>query len=45
MKFESDVLIGASSTEAILYIEAHDLWAEVLGIECDANGIVVKIYH
>lgn len=45
MKFESDLLVGASYAEAVAYIEARDLWAEVLGIECDAFGVVVKIYH
>ena len=43
--YESDKVIGADIREAIKWIEAKDLWAEVVDIEADGTGIVTAVIH
>ena len=43
--FHSDKAVGMFYPEAIRFIERNDLWAEVVGIETDAEGTVVSILH
>lgn len=43
--YESDKVIGASHREAVKWIEAKDLWDEVVEIETDGEGIVTNVIH
>lgn len=43
--YESDKVIGTDIREAIKWIEAKDLWDEVIEIESDATGIVTNVIH
>ena len=43
--YESDKVIGASHYEAIQWITAKDLWDEVIELEVDNFGIVVRVIH
>ena len=43
--YESDKVIGTDIREAIKWIEAKDLWDEVIEIESDATGIVTAVIH
>jgi len=43
--YESDKVIGTDVREAIKWIEAKDLWGEVIEIESDATGIVTNVIH
>ena len=43
--YESDKVIGTDVREAIKWIEAKDLWDEVIEIESDAYGIVTAVIH
>lgn len=43
--YESDKVIGADIREAIKWIEAKDLWDEVVDIESDGTGIVTTVIH
>lgn len=43
--YESDKVIGTDVREAIKWIEAKDLWDEVIDLETDATGIVTAVIH
>lgn len=43
--YESDKVIGTDIREAIKWIEAKDLWDEVIDLESDATGIVTAVIH
>ena len=43
--YESDKVVGTDIREAIKWINAKDLWDEVIHIEADAMGIVVAVIH
>jgi len=43
--YESDKVIGTDVREAIKWIDAKDLWDEVIEIESDATGIVTNVIH
>ena len=43
--YESDKVIGTNVREAIKWIEAKDLWDEVIDIESDGTGIVTAVIH
>ena len=43
--YESDKVVGTDIREAIKWIEAKDLWDEVVEIESDATGIVTAVIH
>lgn len=43
--YESDKVIGTDIREAIKWIDAMDLWDEVIEIESDAYGIVTAVIH
>ena len=43
--YESDKVIGTDIREAIKWIDAKDLWDEVIHIEADATGIVTAVIH
>ena len=43
--YESDKVIGTDVREAIRWIEAMDLWDEVVEIESDGTGIVTNVIH
>lgn len=40
-----EMIIGMLYTEAVRFIEANDLWAEVLHIETNAEGVVIGVWH
>lgn len=42
---KSDKAIGMTHAEAIRFIEAADLWDEVIDLRTDAYGIVIKVIH
>ena len=43
--YESDKVVGTDYREAIRWIDAMDLWAEVIDIETDGTGIVTAVIH
>ena len=43
--YESDKVIGTDVREALKWIEAKDLWDEVVEIESDGTGIVTAVIH
>ncbi len=43
--YESDKVVGATHREAIKWITAMDLWNEVVELELDAYGTVVRVIH
>ena len=43
--YESDKVIGSHHREAIKWIDAKDLWNEVIDLETDENGIVTAVIH
>lgn len=43
--YESDKVVGATHREAIKWITAMDLWDEVVELELDAYGTVVRVIH
>ena len=43
--YESDKVVGTDIREAIKWIEAKDLWDEVVEIESDGTGIVTAVIH
>jgi hypothetical protein len=43
--YESDKVIGEDIREAIKWINAKDLWAEVIDIVADGEGIVTAVIH
>ena len=43
--YESDKVIGTDIREAIKWIDAKDLWDEVVEIESDGTGIVTNVIH
>lgn len=43
--YESDKVVGTDIREAIKWIEARDLWDEVIHLKADATGIVVAVIH
>ena len=43
--YESDKVIGNSHREAIQWIDAMDLWDEVIELEVDNYGIVTNVIH
>lgn len=43
--YESDKVIGSSYREAVAWIEAKDLWDEVVEIETDCYGMVTRVIH
>ena len=43
--YESDKVIGKDIREAIKWIEAQDLWDEVIDIESDGTGTVTAVIH
>ena len=43
--YESDKVIGTDIREAIRWIEAKDLWDEVIDLKADATGIVIAVIH
>lgn len=44
-EYESDKVVGSDVREAVKWIEAKDLWDEVVHIEADATGIVTRVIH
>ena len=43
--YESDKVIGTDIREAVKWIDAKDLWDEVIEIESDGTGIVTNVIH
>lgn len=43
--YESDKVVGTDIREALRWIEARDLWDEVIYLETDTTGIVVAVIH
>lgn len=43
--YESDKVVGTDIREALRWIEARDLWNEVIHLETDTTGIVVAVIH
>ena len=43
--YESDKVIGTDIREAIKWIEAKDLWDEVVEIESDCYGTITAVIH
>ena len=43
--YESDKIIGTDIREAIKWIDAKDLWNEVIHLEADAIGTVIAVIH
>ena len=43
--YESDKVVGATHREAIKWITAMDLWDEVVELELDVYGTVVRVIH
>lgn len=43
--YESDKVVGTDIREAIKWIEAKDLWDEVVDIVSDATGMVITVIH
>ena len=43
--YESDKVIGTDVREAIKWIEAKDLWDEVIDLVSNATGIVTAVIH
>lgn len=43
--YRTDCLVGKSHWAAVRWIEANDLWDEVVDLITDANGIVIKVIH
>ena len=43
--YESDKVIGTDVREAIKWIDAKDLWDEVVEIESDCYGTVTNVIH
>lgn len=43
--YGSDKVIGTDVREAIKWIEAKDLWDEVIDLVSDATGIVTAVIH
>ena len=41
----SDKAVGMTYAEAVRFIEAADLWEEVIDLKTDEHGIVVKVLH
>lgn len=41
----SDTVIGMFFTQAVTYVEDHDMWDEVVDFVVDASGIVVRVIH
>lgn len=44
-EYESDKVVGTDIREAIKWIDAKDLWYEVIDIVADGTGIVIKVIH
>lgn len=44
-KYESDKVIGTPYREAVKWIDAMDLWDEVIDIQTDGVGTVTAIIH
>ena len=44
-EYESDKVIGEHVIEAIKWIDAKDLWHEVVDIESDGVGTVTNVIH
>lgn len=45
MEYESDKVIGLSWRDAIVFIEENDLWFEVIHMESDSFGKIIKVVH
>ena len=43
--YESDKVVGTDVREAIKWIEAMDLWDEVVDIVSDGTGKVITVIH
>jgi hypothetical protein len=43
--YRTDCLVGKSHREAVRWIEANDLWDEVVDLITDCYGIVIKVVH
>lgn len=43
--YESDKVVGMFHGEAVRYVEANDLWDEVVELVTDAMGTVVAVRH
>ena len=43
--YESDKVVGTDIREAIKWIDAKDLWDEVVEIEANCTGIVTAVVH
>ncbi len=41
----SNKAVGMTYAEAVRFIEANDLWEEVIDLKTDEHGIVVKVLH
>lgn len=42
---QSDKVVGMTHFMAINYIESFDLWDEVIDLEVDHEGIVIRVIH
>lgn len=42
---QSDKVVGMTHFMAINYIESLDLWDEVVDLEVDYRGVVVRVIH
>ena len=42
---QSDKVVGMTHLMAINYIESLDLWDEVVDLEVDHRGVVVRVIH
>lgn len=42
---QSDKVVGMTHFKAINYIESLDLWNEVVDLEVDHRGVVVRVIH
>lgn len=43
--YESDKAVGMFHAEAIRFIEANDLWDEVVDLQTDCYGTVTEVIH
>lgn len=43
--YESDKVVGSHYADAVRWIEARDLWDEVVDLVADAYGTVVRVLH
>jgi hypothetical protein len=43
--YESDKVVGTDIREAIKWIDAGDLWDEVIDIVADGTGLVIAVIH